>query len=65
MNINDMVFSGEFGLGKIIFINVEKSLLVEFKEYMGGHTGGGMGKNGHCWWCSAKELVLCVNIKII
>lgn len=26
------------------------SVLVEFDKDIGGHSGGGKGKDGHCWW---------------
>lgn len=26
------------------------SVLVEFDNNIGGHSGGGKGKDGHCWW---------------
>lgn len=38
--------------------------LVEFDEYIGGHDGGGMGKDGHCWWSHFNLLELVQPIKI-
>jgi hypothetical protein len=43
----------------------EKTFLVEFLDYIGGHDGlfytdnpeeGCRGKAGHCWWCHKEDL---------
>jgi len=48
---------------KIIYINKkEKGIyLLEFKEYIVGHNGGGKGKSGHCWHCDKNEFKLDID----
>ena len=40
--------------GKIIALS--GLALVEFDRDIGGHSGNGRGKEGHCWWCEIKTL---------
>ena len=42
-------------IGTVIFTEEGNSCLVEFDEYMEGHSGRGKGKNDHCWWFSTWE----------
>lgn len=47
--------------GKVIKINnegVSCDILVEFDDWMNGHDGGDVGRDGRCWWCFAKHLKL-------
>lgn len=45
--------------GTILDINKEtKEILIEFDIYMGGHTGGGLGQDGHCYWLTSRYLKL-------
>lgn len=34
------------------------SICVEMDRYIGGHSGNGLGKDGHCVWVSPKSLAL-------
>lgn len=36
-------------LGKVLTVNDSGSVCVEFDNDIGGHTGRGDGKDGHCW----------------
>lgn len=48
---------GKFGT--IINVNyINNCAMVEFDEYIHGHTGGGRGKDGHCWNIIVKYLEL-------
>lgn len=43
--------------GKIIKLQEGSvSPLVEFDRDINGHSGSGMGKEGHCWWCEIETL---------
>ena len=70
MGIGDKVFYigykkyENYGIGKIIFIGLGQ-YLVEFDKWMGGHSGDGRGKNGHCWWAIGENLIKLKDIQII
>lgn len=56
-------------IGTIIYITdnsheYQPSALVEFDNHIGGHDGGGAGKDGHCWWFYSNSLELTHNVKI-
>lgn len=36
--------------GAVLEVDGETDVLVEFDEYIDGHSGGGVGKAGHCWY---------------
>ena len=62
MKIGDIIYHKSFGEGKIIglyYIDV----LVEFKNYISGHDGGGIGKPGHCYFLPYEELIIQNSIK--
>ena len=45
--------------GKVIDINpANGSLCIEFFENIGGHSCGGKGKFGHCYWFDAGSVFL-------
>ena len=46
-------------IAKIIYIDKNyESYLIEFKEFINGHTGNGRGKEGYCLWCTKQEITL-------
>jgi hypothetical protein len=48
--------------GKIIEIKHEhethQDYLIEFNSFMGGHDGGGIGRDGYCWWVREQDIEL-------
>lgn len=42
--------------GKIISITHECHCLIEFDEYMDGHSGEGRGKYGFCYWVAKVDI---------
>lgn len=54
--IGDRVKNPSNGTGTIIYIDDDDTYAVEFDKRFGGHTCGGRGKNGHCYWCDDDML---------
>lgn len=49
-------------LAKIIYIDkINQNYLLEFKDYIDGHDGNGLGKKGHCRWIFTEEEVKPLN----
>jgi len=44
--------AGSANPGKLgtIIKKLNNDCLIEFDDFMNGHSGDGKGKNGHCWW---------------
>ena len=45
-------------------LSMDRRVLVEFDENIGGHDGnasGYKGKNGHCWWVRLGDLEVVQN----
>ena len=52
-------------IGKIIYISKKyESYLIEFKEFIDGHDGGGKGNEGHCLWFDEKEITSLDQLKL-
>ena len=62
MKIGDIVYHKSFGEGKIIGL-YSVDVLVEFKNFVHGHDGGGIGKPGHCYFLYYESLITQNSIK--
>ena len=56
--VGDRVTNPTYGGGTIIFSNGPESVLVEYDQPMGGHSGRGRGKEGHCRYHYPEDLAL-------
>lgn len=61
--VNGIIDGINFHHEKGIIISDRPNLfLIEFDNYMNGHTGEGDGKDGHCWFVNKKYIKLEDNI---
>ena len=38
-------------------------VLIEFEDYIDGHSGDSKGKRGHCWWFNKEDLIRIAKIR--
>lgn len=58
-------------IAEIIYIdtNYKDCYLLQFEDYIHGHSGSGKGKDGYCWWVESdcfipvKDSIKCLLIK--
>ena len=41
---------------KATLIEADTNALIEFDEWVHGHSGEGRGKQGHCWWVNPRHI---------
>lgn len=57
MLVGDRVRHARYGTGIIIYKDDYAQYLVEFdRSYPEFHSGSGIGKRNHCWWCLKSQL---------
>lgn len=54
----------ENNIGTIIDFNDAHVALIEYDEFIDGHDGGGIGKDGHCWLVFTTDLKLVKRVTI-
>lgn len=54
----------ENNIGTIIDFDTAYVALIEYDEFINGHDGCGMGKQGHCWWVDTTDLKLVKRVTI-